>query len=84
MDMLDDNEIALDETTELVNALSGAHDVMDDDLEKMLASDLQKYGNIEPEPSAPTSLGLPTPPSTTPSTTPKPKRAVEIAIPELH
>lgn len=46
-DMLDDNEIALEETSELVNALSGAHDTIDDDLERMLAQDMQKYGNIQ-------------------------------------
>lgn len=42
LDMLDDNEIALEETGELVNALSGAHDAPDDEVETMLREDLAR------------------------------------------
>jgi len=42
LSMLDDNEIALEETGELVNALSGAHEAPDDELEAMLQADLAR------------------------------------------
>ena len=46
LSMLDDNEIALEETGELVNALSGAHEAPDDELEATLHADLARATGI--------------------------------------
>ena len=80
LDMLDDNEIALEETEELVNALTGVHEAPDDELEAMLKADLEQVTGIVSTPKQVIKdLGLPDAPNTEPLS----KELAKLAIPEL-